>query len=1016
MGANQSDGSSISPKSRSVDLTGQMIETFPPIPKENLIQRLILSQNRVKNLPVPLPRLSILNLSGNEISEFNSDMVSAMQTYKKLMILDLSGNHLKDVPKFLWEYRILRTLNVFGNNLESFEFHSSSLEKLNIGQNKLHSIPDLPPTLNALIFDYNFLEKLDWVKPNLQLLSLQLVGLKSISPKLTYPKLETLKLAKNGLTKVPNLRKLAPKLRVLDLSDNLLTEFPHPPNTIEEYRISGNQLAEIPDIIADYHHLYLLDISNNHISSLPELPDTLEELNCIKNQITKTQKSYTPSLKRLYIRENMITSLPRYKSAQIKEISASCNELKEINLSDIYNGATMIDYSFNRLKSIPSDLFLLSHLTGLFLQNNEIKSLPSSISKARALSILHISNNPISELPPMPPSLIYAYVSFCSLKTLNGCFDQCHQLQILHATGNQLTEIPNIPSVKQLYLSRNHFTTFPKNLNPKLNVLDISCNLLTSLPEKFEFPNLEELDLSYNQITNFPKIFNCSKLSYLKLNSNLIETKDVDPNIFNGLKILNIANSGLVLSKEPKARQFFVSEVLPQYETRHVKLITLKPWVSYAEMKGARDTMEDALCVNSLIQKDIDIYAVFDGHSGSKTSTFGSLYLIDIFRSPGAKFTKRYLFITLKKLTKVLRKRNFHDGATMAVALFNGKKVLTGHIGDSRILILNDDGDVKFSTVDHKPSQRSEFERIHNAGGRVENNRIQGILAPGRSLGDFLIPGNSAQPEIHEYEIQPDDRWIIVACDGVFDVLSNEFIGRVAANSTDATSLAFDLRNLAYSSVSLDNITVVVCDIHARNGYLPDVSDTERMVDVTDHDEEFLNVPIDDSQIPGLESSIKSTYSFNINSNFFDFNENEGSQDEGSPLARESSSSPLSSFASTPLVNGPASQLTSELLASNIASNLATSPLVNPTGNFTSGVYSNIKFGPGGGLNSHMYDSTKGFMPSSMPEIISMKFEEEGDVLTKGKEWRYETSYTPNSFFSIRPELQQYDAEYGNLY
>jgi protein phosphatase PTC1 len=71
-------------------------------------------------------------------------------------------------------------------------------------------------------------------------------------------------------------------------------------------------------------------------------------------------------------------------------------------------------------------------------------------------------------------------------------------------------------------------------------------------------------------------------------------------------------------------------------------------------------------------------------------------------------------------------------------------------------------------TYDHKGSDSQEVKRITDAGGFVMNNRVNGVLAVTRSLGDtamkeFVV----GSPYTTETTLGNDDTFLIVACDGV---------------------------------------------------------------------------------------------------------------------------------------------------------------------------------------------------------------------------------------------------------
>lgn len=71
-------------------------------------------------------------------------------------------------------------------------------------------------------------------------------------------------------------------------------------------------------------------------------------------------------------------------------------------------------------------------------------------------------------------------------------------------------------------------------------------------------------------------------------------------------------------------------------------------------------------------------------------------------------------------------------------------------------------------TYDHKGSDSQEAKRITDAGGFVMNNRVNGVLAVTRSLGDasmkeFVV----GSPYTTETVLDEEDEFLIVACDGV---------------------------------------------------------------------------------------------------------------------------------------------------------------------------------------------------------------------------------------------------------
>jgi protein phosphatase PTC2/3 len=106
-----------------------------------------------------------------------------------------------------------------------------------------------------------------------------------------------------------------------------------------------------------------------------------------------------------------------------------------------------------------------------------------------------------------------------------------------------------------------------------------------------------------------------------------------------------------------------------------------------------------------------------------------------------------------------------------------------GNVGDSRA-IASVRGRVQNLSYDHKPNNELETKRILAAGGWVEFNRVNGNLALSRALGDFVFKKNesknaeeqivTAYPDVESKDLSNDHEFILIACDGIWDVMTNE--------------------------------------------------------------------------------------------------------------------------------------------------------------------------------------------------------------------------------------------------
>ena len=86
--------------------------------------------------------------------------------------------------------------------------------------------------------------------------------------------------------------------------------------------------------------------------------------------------------------------------------------------------------------------------------------------------------------------------------------------------------------------------------------------------------------------------------------------------------------------------------------------------------------------------------------------------------------------------------------------------------------------------MDHKPTGEREHSRITRAGGYVEYSRVNGNLALSRALGDYGYKTNTklqpeeqvvtANPDVEVRKLSNDYEFILIACDGIWDVLTSQ--------------------------------------------------------------------------------------------------------------------------------------------------------------------------------------------------------------------------------------------------
>mmetsp|Transcript_26010 Transcript_26010/g.58332 ORF Transcript_26010/g.58332 Transcript_26010/m.58332 type:complete len:661 (+) Transcript_26010:479-2461(+) len=144
------------------------------------------------------------------------------------------------------------------------------------------------------------------------------------------------------------------------------------------------------------------------------------------------------------------------------------------------------------------------------------------------------------------------------------------------------------------------------------------------------------------------------------------------------------------------------------------------------------------------------------------------------------------------------------SGSTGATVVLFGRRLFAANVGDSRVVLARKNGACLELTSDHKPSRPDEAARVRAAGGFILHKRVMGELAITRAFGDksfkmgikamleedadelgaggvsddatkdLTAPLVSAEPEIASIVLSHEDEFLLLACDGLFDVFKSQ--------------------------------------------------------------------------------------------------------------------------------------------------------------------------------------------------------------------------------------------------
>lgn len=230
--------------------------------------------------------------------------------------------------------------------------------------------------------------------------------------------------------------------------------------------------------------------------------------------------------------------------------------------------------------------------------------------------------------------------------------------------------------------------------------------------------------------------------------------------------------------------------------------MTIHYW--WSDAQGRRNTMEDERILFQC--REWVIFAVCDGHGGTTvvkglarslhTVLYNELKALcakvphEIINTTDLRVALERAIVNLDRhLESKIRGNGRTSGSTIAALAFNKqtRQSVVVSLGDSRCVVCPDRAPLKlFATVDHKPNEPSEQKRIHAAGSFVRDKRVGGVLAMSRAMGDFALKATkrdvydpvhgpvSATPSVKTGLVSLAGCTVVLACDGVFDVMTNK--------------------------------------------------------------------------------------------------------------------------------------------------------------------------------------------------------------------------------------------------
>lgn len=529
------------------DCSSRHLTTIPVVP--NATCNLYLENNRIEHLMVrafqSTANLVVLTLHGNQLTLLDSSTFEGLHKLQELNLsrnqlillkvtaivngtlpalqdLDLSGNHLRSVPRNISLFAPnLKVLNLSHNTITSAWLDPTyrtmdSLQKIDLTGNPLHQIASfhfdsirngplqvlrLADCAIHFINDTSFggLNNLTSLAlshnpVNASVLANAFDGFGNGTP------MAFLDLSSNFLPHITaDLLQIFSKLKILDLSNCSI------------------ELID-PEVFLFLPRLNTLELQDNRISHLGNL-STLSELlrlNLRNNHIAAIQISYLPNLEFVDLSHNQIVELPPKWITMIdglRILNLSHNKIKHIS-PHAFHKVTLnhLDMSYNQLSTLHS--FGMLKLSMLVLAHNKMHTIMDDAFAhlEQTLEDLDLSYNVFTNLPD------HHFGDFVALQRLNlagndlghalkagkngHLFYSLRHLQVLDLSRNNVTSLPHA-HVRYLH----HLTTLDLNENKLQHLSDIS------LPD---MASLAKLEVSHNRLHSVDTAL-LSELQYLEV-------------------------------------------------------------------------------------------------------------------------------------------------------------------------------------------------------------------------------------------------------------------------------------------------------------------------------------------------------------------------------------------------------------------------------------------------------------------------------------------------------------------
>ena len=655
----------------------------------------------------------------------------------------------------------------------------------------------------------------------------KLQAIKNINPNINYKKIE--KITKNNL----------PELRLSKIKSRIESEISATNKNMNQSNINSKNINEIQN----GKKLFINKKKNNSLTKKNEIVFP-KILNSIKsNNIYKQYEKYNNIDSNNSFENNNGSISNEYRNFNtINNSHIILNKIQNKSKRDISNNNNnTIELHKIKQKKAKNICFSQIITTNKSNINNNVENVDKNFQHYLLLQSLPKDNKSYMPIPLLNIS--------SSLNNIHN--NEKDSKRIMKNENNKILS-NNINNIKSIQVKTIKQSPSAKNINFMENELK-------------ELDNVAEKLNKINSILN--KLSPISVSSIINKNSLINNINNINTPSTNPISI-----SPDILQKSFPYYEESITSYFQEFSPRENYII--KGFAYNTSRGNIRNYNEDTITVEKIKLKKTEEYfyffGIYDGHGGNGCSLYLKENLHNYIQEFSVNGIKRAIYESENEfLTKRALDENDNlcdsSGSCGIIAMIKKNQLIISNTGDSRI-VLYKNGKIFFVTKDHKPDSDTEKERIKNAGGQIyqspsivpiyQNGKklslpwrvLPGRLSVSRTFGDIeakleRFGGKKGvitpYPDVTEIELNNEFDFMVIGCDGIFDVLSNEdlfdiwnivlkerkmdentFRNMEKNNEIDIDHLCGDFAGLIIKSAlaknSFDNVSciVIVFNIH----------------------------------------------------------------------------------------------------------------------------------------------------------------------------------------------------------